>query len=107
MSGKTARRNRAKATKKPKVTVPKVTVYDAEKVYTDVVLELMSECGIDETTCTNAEIKATMRKCSDFYLETYDDYLISVLYDGDRMAAKNDLAFIRACGGMPPILMGT
>lgn len=108
MSGKTARRKRAQLRRKAVPTIDELSVpsTDAKLIYADLMLELMAECGIDETTCTTEEIHRVIAECSDLFLDVYDDYLTEVLYDGDHRAVENDLMFSKASGGMLPILMG-
>lgn len=103
MSGKTARRKRAALGIKKEKSM--VTVHDAKRIYADVMLELMAEVGIDQRTCTKEQIESVIRECSDQYMETYDDYLVEVLYDGDRTAVEIDLVASQVMG-MTPMLMG-
>lgn len=101
MSGRTARRRRAKAGKK----VAPVTLKDAKRLYADVMIDLMAECGIDDR-CTVEQIDGAMRECADAFLETYDEYLTEVIYGGDEDAARLDLLML-SLNGTAPILLGT
>lgn len=101
MSGKTARRKRAKAGKK----AAPVTLKDAKRLYADIMIDLMAECGIDDG-CTVEQINGAMSECADAFLETYDEYLTEVIYGGDEDAAKLDLLML-SLNGTAPILLGT
>ena len=100
MSGRTARRARAERRKGREKTVS----YDAKRIYADIMLELMDEAGINQANCTNDEIMQTISACSDVYMETYDEYLCEVLYDGCRAAAETDAMFLETAG-IAPILL--
>lgn len=102
MSGKTARRARAKLGKKK---AQRLVTYDTKRIFADIMLELMNEYGINQANCTNEEIMKTIAMCSDVYMETYDDYLCEVLYGGDMSAVETDLMFLGTVG-TAPILFG-
>ena len=101
MSGRTARRRRAKAGKKAE----QVTLKDAKRLYADIMIDLMVECGIDKDSCTMEQIKDAIGECSDVFLETYDEYLTEVIYDGNADAARLDLIML-STNGTAPILFG-
>ena len=101
MSGRTARRRRAESREK----VAPVTLKDAKRLYADVMVDLMAECGIDRDTCAKEQMEDAIRECSDVFLETYDEYLTEVIYGGDKGAARLDLLML-SLNGTAPIMMG-
>lgn len=85
MSGKTARRARkAKGSKK----APRYKTYDAKLIYANLMLEMMAAQGISERTHSKEEIDDTIKACCDVFNDVYDEYLVDVLYDGDRDTAE-------------------
>ena len=102
MSGKTARMARQRQGLKRQKKCP---VKDAKRIYANVILELMAECGINEHTSTKDEIELAIAECSDEFLPIYDEYLTDILYDGDRDAVEFDLAMSKLTGKLP-ILLG-
>lgn len=82
-----------------------VTLKDAKRLYADIMIDLMVECGIDKDACTKEQIEEAISECSDVFLETYDEYLTEVIYDGNADAAELDLIML-SVNGTAPILFG-
>ncbi len=95
MSGKTARRAR-KADGRRKA--PHYKAYDAKLIYANLMLEMMAAQGISERTHTKQEIDDTIAACCNVFNDVYDEYLVEILYDGDRDTAELDALTMAVSG---------